>query len=239
MGKVDYLWELQCLDGRERTLRRELENLAIKREIQELETRKEEKQRELAEVTCRLQRIEREIKAGEFEAGENERKGLELEQRLYSGETSSARELGQLQRRIAILKERGRELEERILALMLEQESLLEEEAKLGAVLRGLEGQLAAKQAVYAREAGELEQELALLTAEREELLPRIDKELLALYQRLSASKKGQAVAPVQGDLCLGCRLSLPTNIVSLIITNERLQTCPNCERILYYLGSK
>jgi len=239
LGKLDHLWTLQCIDSRERDLRRELETLGIKREIEELEARLAEKHRELLELSRRLQEVQRGIKEGEFAAGENERKQRELEKRLYSGSTSSARELSQMERKMVTLKEEAGDLEEGILALLLEQESLEKEEEGLRAILQELAAELAEKQAVYAREAGELEEELEFLPAEREKLLPGIEEELLLLYQELSASKRGQAVAAVRGDLCLGCRISLPTNIVSLIITNEHLHTCPNCGRILYYLGTK
>jgi predicted nucleic acid-binding Zn-ribbon protein len=239
LGKINYLWDLQCIDTREKSLRRELRNLGIKKEITELESRLGQKRREFMELSRRLQEGERAIRKKEGEAGENERKQLELEKRLYSGQTSSARELSQIQRKIATLKEKGKELEEKILALMLEQEALEKEQEKLTVVLRELEAELDKKQVVYAREAGELEQELELLPAEREKLLPMVEEKWLDLYQRLSVINKGQAVAAVRGDLCLGCRISLPTNLVSQIITNERLQTCPNCGRILYYQGTK
>ncbi|RKZ20865.1 hypothetical protein DRQ23_08295, partial [bacterium] len=43
------------------------------------------------------------------------------------------------------------------------------------------------------------------------------------------------AVVPVVGGICQGCFILLPTSLVSQKNKNERIHTCPNCGRILYW----
>ena len=42
------------------------------------------------------------------------------------------------------------------------------------------------------------------------------------------------AVAEVEDELCLGCRVSLPPQKYADVIMNQTIQTCANCQRILF-----
>ena len=47
----------------------------------------------------------------------------------------------------------------------------------------------------------------------------------------------GRAVVPVEGQVCLGCFMGLPTKNVGVSGSrDDRVETCENCGRILYWL---
>jgi hypothetical protein len=79
--------------------------------------------------------------------------------------------------------------------------------------------------------ADEAQKELRKL---RKELRSKIDKRLLARYDRL-ASHYGNAVVPAIQSRCSGCLTRLPTAMCSDPNRNERIRSCPTCGRIIYW----
>jgi predicted nucleic acid-binding Zn-ribbon protein len=69
------------------------------------------------------------------------------------------------------------------------------------------------------------------LIRKRNELLRKLPQELAQLYEILKKRYR-QAIAPVEGDYCLGCFQRLPTQ---LLTRSKDIITCPNCGRILYW----
>ncbi len=78
-------------------------------------------------------------------------------------------------------------------------------------------------------------QNLAKLKEAREKLAKQIDEKWLAMYERVSL-RHGRAVVPVQGGVCLGCFMGLPTSHQSSPKRGEDVSVCENCGRILYWL---
>ena len=79
-------------------------------------------------------------------------------------------------------------------------------------------------------------QNLEALKDSRAKLAEQIRPANLALYQRV-AKRFGRAVVPVQSRTCLGCFMSMPTQHIGVDKADEnRIETCENCGRILYWL---
>jgi predicted nucleic acid-binding Zn-ribbon protein len=75
----------------------------------------------------------------------------------------------------------------------------------------------------------------ALVTS-RKKLADQLDKRTLTLYERMR-TRYGRAVVPVEGQICLGCFMNLPTrNIGATTDRKGRVEVCENCGRILYWL---
>ena len=75
----------------------------------------------------------------------------------------------------------------------------------------------------------------ALLTSRRH-LAEQLDQRTLSLYERMR-KRFGRAVVPVEGQVCLGCFMALPTKNVGVSGSrDDRVETCENCGRILYWL---
>ena len=72
---------------------------------------------------------------------------------------------------------------------------------------------------------------VAGLERTRRRVAAQIDEKLLQTYERMSR-RFARAVVPVEGTICAGCRMSLPTSA----IRNKPLtiENCENCGRILY-----
>ena len=80
----------------------------------------------------------------------------------------------------------------------------------------------------------ELENLETLQTA-RTKLAEQIDPRWLSLYERV-AKRYGRAVVPVEGRVCLGCFVTLPTSVAPKKLEDVEITMCEHCGRILYWL---
>jgi predicted nucleic acid-binding Zn-ribbon protein len=131
------------------------------------------------------------------------------------------------------LKKGQNSYEEKILELM---EKTGEVEKKIKVVEEEVIREKAAfekEEAKLLAEGEALKKELATREVAREGLLPGIDREHVETYQRVKALR-GDAVAEVREELCLGCRVSVPPQKYADVIMKESIQTCSHCQRILY-----
>ncbi len=56
----------------------------------------------------------------------------------------------------------------------------------------------------------------------------------MARFKKLWASRKPTAVVPMDGTACSACHADLRPSLVQLVRTNEELQFCDHCRRLLY-----
>jgi predicted nucleic acid-binding Zn-ribbon protein len=68
----------------------------------------------------------------------------------------------------------------------------------------------------------------------RQELTRDIKPDALELYARLMKTRAPRAVVTANGNVCSGCNINLPPQVVGDIMKADRLVICENCARILY-----
>jgi predicted nucleic acid-binding Zn-ribbon protein len=67
----------------------------------------------------------------------------------------------------------------------------------------------------------------------RQKLTKQIDAKLLQTYERISR-RFVRVVVPVDGRVCLGCFMGLPTSSARRTADPAIIESCENCGRILY-----
>ena len=75
---------------------------------------------------------------------------------------------------------------------------------------------------------------LVELQADHAKLAAGVPEETLDLYRRLFAKKGDAAVVPLESEICQGCHMKVPTQIVFQVRGDQDLTQCPQCGRILY-----
>ncbi len=185
----------------------------------------QERRRELAGSQAEL---ERQVEA----AGERRR---QLQDRMRSGQVSAARDLTAMDEEVRHLGQHVSALEDRELELM---EALEPVDAELA----DLEGRIAAVEATAARarqEVAEAEAETAAAIGDaqerRQQAAGAVPAPLLEQYERIRARLGGVGAAPLVGDACGGCHLTLPSMEVDRIrkAPPDTVVTCDQCGRIL------
>ncbi len=230
MTRLSDLWRLQetdiALDSRRASLDDAQARLGESEELLAVRARHEE----LLAVQRATESSQRDI---DVEANDLRAKITPQETKLYSGAIKNPKELGDLQADIDQLKRHLATIEDRDLDALAAVEAAERE-------TRAAAGEREATEAAWNEEQSDLRERVARLSREideysaiRSDQAEYIDGDLLKSYDRLRAAHQGKAMAKLDRNLCTGCRISLPTNVVNKTRAGNALVQCPNCERIL------
>jgi uncharacterized protein len=170
----------------------------------------------------------------ELEADVLKSKIAPAETKLYSGAIKNPKELADLQADIDQLKRHLSAVEDRDLEALTRLEVAETEHRSASAELAAIEAAWAAEQADLTERVKTLAAEIAAYEAERVEQEAGVSPEHLQTYNHIRFARQGRALAKLDRNLCTGCRISLPTNIVNKARAGNALIQCPNCERILH-----
>ena len=230
-------------------LRKALQLQAIDRQIDALHSERqalvrdaqaEALEKDLHARRARIGGVEKDIAAAESRQRlqELERQSQEAERqrssrRLYGGEVRDPKELEGLQKNMEGAARKIDELETSILEAMERatalREQLVHDREALARAEHGL-AQLRHKNRVRL---GEIDGQLPLLAARREEEATRIDAAVLREYERVRSRAGGIAVAAVTSDSCGACGFGLSTLGLSRIRAATVPVTCEHCGRLL------
>ena len=79
-----------------------------------------------------------------------------------------------------------------------------------------------------------LRESLTQMEGERGTLSKEVDEDLLDRYNRLFASKGGDAIVPLEHEVCMGCHMKLTTQTAVRVKGGREITNCEQCGRILY-----
>lgn len=177
------------------------------------------------------------LKALELELQGVEERIARNEARLYGGHVTNPKELSSLEQDQASQKRRRSELEDDVLEAMSQVEELETNLETKRETLRVIETRWNQAQVRLKEELSKVNAELESLRQERETLRRRISADTLARYEELRRKKGGRAVAMLKGQMCEGCRVTVPSGTAQQAQRSSDLVLCDNCGRILYWCG--
>ena len=232
--QYDMLLELQKIDidiDEEEKKKRNLPLMieGITKKILMLKDSSKNKNENYKKLQVKLKRIE-------LNLTEKSNKIEKHQEDLYGGKISDIKELKQIQKVIANYKEEKDSIEEDVLDLMEEMEDL---DKSIG----HLDDDLKAKEKEFKKRKEEtdlsrlvIEKNMNSLNIKREETFNKItDDRLLKEYGHLRKEKGGKAIMEVDGSMCPGCYLDLPSDAIYQLKKNRKIIICPNCSRILIW----
>lgn len=202
------------------------------KEIEALRLLFEEKKQKLAELEKSLLDAQKQRKDKELELATKEEGIKKLQSQLFQLKTNKEYHamLGQIQDS----KADNSVIEDKIL-------ELFESADKIKAEVEAEKQRLAGEEKVFNEDKKkvdekikEIESRLAQLEAQRNQVLPKIDKKILGQYERILSNRDGLAIVSVKDNTCKGCNMHVPPQIINLIRMYERIITCEVCNRILY-----
>lgn len=156
------------------------------------------------------------------------------ESSLYKGSIQNPKELSDIQKEIASLKNALTNLENQQFQKLLLSEKLEEEievQNKLYTLLE--EGWNQANQ-VLLEEEETLLKEKEKLIVEHDAIIGQVSQENLSLYEKLRISKNRIAVTSVEEESCTICGSEISAANIQKAKSSTSLTTCPSCGRILY-----
>lgn len=228
------LLDVQSLDTHLTQLRHKRNTLEVLATITELQSRLEDTATALAHSRTRASDLTRELTKAEDDVTQVTTRLTRNQQRLDTGSVS-AKDAQALMHEITSLTARQAELEDVQIDVM---ERLEAHQEALGTV-ENAHAQLvsALADAEQDRDAqfAAIDQEIAQITARRQDAVAGIDDALLALYEKIRTSRGGVGAALLEGRQCGGCRLDLNAGDLDAIrsASAESVVRCEECGRIL------
>lgn len=141
-----------------------------------------------------------------------------------------------LENEIGGVQKEIRDLEDRELGLMEQNESLRQMISDRERDLKKEEARVVEEQATLQRRLDEIQLQLQGLRTDRDALAKDIDRAWLARYERIFKRTGDFAVVRVENGACGGCHMNLPPQVVHDAKKNLSLVECSFCSRILYWL---
>ncbi len=227
------LLQLQRVDSTIDRLQARLAHLPEQAALDTLEAKAQDLDAQIAERQAVFDDVSTRQRRLDFEVDTLVQKIKAESGRLYSGVVSNAKELQDISREVEALKRRKSVLEDNDLEVMEERdgvekelEALTNERSSLAAEIE--RGRLARDEA-----AGETSLQLTAAETERQRWVPRVDPQLLQVYDTIRASKGGVGAAAMVDGTCQGCHMRLPAQEAERVRTAGGLVRCDECQRIL------
>lgn len=201
----------------------------INKEIQGLKDSLKNKNENYKNLQIKLKRIE-------LDLTEKSNKISKHQEDLYGGKITDIKELKQIQKVIAHYKEDKDSIEEKILDLMEEMEDINKSINNFSENLKEKEKQFKKRKEEIDSAMLVIENNINSLNINRKGILSKLtDARLLKEYERLRKEKGGKAIIKVDGSVCPGCYLDLPSDAIYQLKKNRKMIICPNCSRILIW----
>ncbi|MCM2276536.1 MAG: C4-type zinc ribbon domain-containing protein [Oligoflexia bacterium] len=113
-------------------------------------------------------------------------------------------------------------------------EAIRKDMAALTAQLEKAQQERDAQASLVSTESGKFDSEIQKLMAERLEHTPKIDKRVLATYDRVRVARGGLGLVPALDGRCKGCNMMVPPQLFNEIRRLTTIHGCPSCHRLLF-----
>lgn len=179
------------------------------------------------------QKLHEERTAKETLLKEEEAKLKKWEKRLM--ESKNPREAAPLSREIDTQKRANLEAQEDIIKLLEKEEESKRQLEVMEADLADLEARHKEEAALADVKVAEFNKKLGTYSGARDKYLEAISSNYLRKYDTIRKRRKGLAVVPAEDGRCTGCNMRLRPQLYNMVQRMEKMQTCPNCHRIMYW----
>jgi hypothetical protein len=233
MGASPLLLDLQALDLSIDRLGARQRLLETGDAIVDAVARADGAERALGELRLQLDVFDRDGTKLEHEIDSLSQKMTAEQRRMSDGSVANARELEAIGREIENLGRRKADREDQLLALMEQREEVERAAGDAEGQLAELRGDAEAVSSNASDELARVIAELVEKTAERALMAPRIDSDLLELYEDLRVHKKGVGAAALVDGVCGGCHERLSSVEQAHVKREGGIPRCEYCRRIL------
>ncbi|MFH1269817.1 MAG: C4-type zinc ribbon domain-containing protein [Candidatus Omnitrophota bacterium] len=229
-SQIIQLVHLQTIDSEIYLLKSEKESKP--KEIEAIDAAFEEKKKNLASLEEALLGFQMQRKDKELELASKEEVTKKLEGQLYQLKTN--KEYQAMLQQIQDAKADASVMEDKILELFDQADKAKNEIAQEKQRLQEEGNTAQGKKKVMQDRIKEIDDRIAQLEAQRNQVIPNLDKKILSQYNRILLNRDGLAIVSVKDNSCGGCNMFVPPQVINLIRMYERIITCEVCNRMLY-----
>ncbi|MBI5207481.1 MAG: hypothetical protein HY934_06785 [Candidatus Firestonebacteria bacterium] len=205
---------------------------AIPKEIEEIEKKIQMHYNDLSENKKGMDVLLKKRKDIEFELASNNTKLTKLNEQLYS--LKSNKEYTAMLKEINDIKNGNEKFEEKIIEIMLSCDNEKEKYKSIEKSVLELEALNQKEKEEKLKEKSNLESILDGKLKDRNELINTLDNKNVSIYDKIFEHKGSHAVVEIKGEVCQGCHVGIPPQMINILIISDELCRCPNCARIIY-----
>lgn len=211
--------------------------MRVKRERQEEKERVltalESTRKQVTDKEKEVLELKKEIRLGETQIKEIQEKITKLE-----GQQAQVKRMDEFNALTQEITQAGRDRHQTEGRLSDFMDKLAQEEDVLTSLRKSLEsteGNTATLEKEIREAIAGINEEGEALLKERTQLVPEIDPEMFAIYDRLLKNRRDRVVVPIENRACTGCHILLTAQDENLVRRGDRLIFCEHCSRILYW----
>jgi len=204
---------------------------AMAPELKELETLVSNHRSQLEGKSGKIAELEKQKRSKELEVETAEDRLKNFQGKL--GEIKTNKEYQAALKEMADTKKLNKAMEDQILEIMTQVESLKAEQKSAEENFSGASANFEKRKSEIDSEAGRIRGMLDEVEAEKLAVSAKIDPALMAQYQRVRRGRP-EAMSEVSGGTCQGCRMRVPPQLYIEIQKMKTVHACPSCQRILY-----
>lgn len=229
------LLDLQALDAQVDQLRHQRGNPPQGAEIAELGRRRSDVDGRLRDQRIVVDDLTAAQARAEADVTQVRTRRERDQQRMDAGLITNPKDLERMQAELVSLERRIGVLEDEELEVMEQLEEATSALSELTAALEEIDARLGELTTARDERAAELDAEAAQVAAGREGIVAEIPADLVALYEKLRASKGGIGAAALRARQCGGCQLSLDAGEMAEIraAAADEVLRHEECQRIL------
>jgi len=203
----------------------------------------------LADADARLNDSKQAVEAakGRLKDNQDARRNLEKDVAVYQGRLSkfkdqlslvkTNKEYQAMQHEIATAQSDLGGVEEKVLELMLEADTITADVKRAEAALTTRQKEIDAEKKELTEELASVDTSLKAASEARAELVKDLDARLMAIFDSVARVRKGVAISTATRDgLCAACHVRLRPFVFQQIRQNDAIIQCESCHRILYWI---
>ena len=203
----------------------------------------------LADADARLNESKQAVEAAKGRLKENQeaRRNLEKDVAVYQGRLTkfkdqlslvkTNKEYQAMQHEIATAQSDLGGVEEKVLELMLEADTITADVKRTEAALSTRQKEIDKEKKELTEELASVETSLKAASEARAELVKDLDARLMAIFEQVARVRKGVAISTATRDgLCSACHVRLRPFVFQQIRQNDAIIQCESCHRILYWI---
>ncbi|MGE5189895.1 MAG: zinc ribbon domain-containing protein [Gemmatimonadota bacterium] len=232
--QVKILLDLQEIMGRSRAV--ETEKRKVPLEVADLKSLFEEREAKYLAAQQEFDQAQKERREKEREIEEERDKVERAKSKLMSIKTN--KEYYAMLKEIDATKRGNTAREDELLAILARFEEAEKRLAELKAEVDDVGGRYRERMVDIEARMSAFDREIAAIRAKKDEVAARLDQGLARRFEMIFERRDGIAIVPARNQSCTGCHMNISPQLFNLLQRDDRIYSCPNCNRIIYFEGA-
>ncbi len=229
--QVTILRELQAIMARARALDEEKRKIPL--EVADLKALFEEREAQFLAVQQEFDAVKKERRDKEREIEEEREKVEKAKAKLMSIKTN--KEYYAMLKEIEQTKRGSTTREDELLAIMTRYDEIEKRMNDLSGEVADLGGRYRERMVDIEARMAAFDGDIEKIQAEKAGVAAKLEPGTVRRFELIFDRRDGIAIVAARNQSCTGCHMNLSPQLFNLLQRGDKLYTCPNCNRYVYY----